>query len=188
MLIRSGKAPIFLLALLCGLLLASCESKDQECYEPTLVRVSNAFVVTDTMTIKIAIGDSTVLKDSLIRFYRDSVMLNSRMEILNEDKPFTIVGTELPDTVMRIAFNPGKDSTRYTFQADTVAGSLIDTITFYYDPIVHFVSNSCGYNYYYTLTDVRFTKKLLDSVALINTNITNDVKTRNVQFYFYKKF
>lgn len=188
MLLRSGKAPLLLLALLYGLLLASCETKDQECYEPVLVRASNAFIVTDTMTIRIPIGDSTVYKDSLIRVYRDSLMLNSAMEILNEDRSFFVIGTEQPDTVMKIALNPGKDSTRYTFRADTTASSLIDTITFYYVPIVHFISNNCGYNYYYTLTNVKFTKNLFDSVALVNTSITNDVKTRNVQLYFHKKF
>jgi hypothetical protein len=189
MLLRPGKAPLFLLAaLLCGLLMASCESKDQECYEPVLVRVSNAFVVTDTQTIKVPIGDSIQTKDSLIRVYRDSAMLNAEMKILDEDKPFTVTGTEQADRVMRIALNPDKDSTRYTFRADTTAGSLIDTITFYYVPIVHFISNSCGYNYYYTLSDVKFTQKLFDSVAMLNTNVTNDIKIRNVQLYFRKKF
>ena len=184
MLSTSVKDLRILLVLLCGLLaFASCESKDQECYEPILVRASNAFVITDTQRVSYYMPDST-LNDSLIKVYRDSIMSGAEMKILNEDKPFTIIGTEPSSNVMRIALNPGKDSTRYTFHADTTAASVLDTITFYYVPTIHFISNSCGYNYYYTLNAVKSTGHLLDSVAMINNNVTNDVKVRNVQLYF----
>lgn len=180
-----------MLVLLYGLLaFASCESKDQECYEPILVRASNSFVITDTLTISVPVGsDTTIRRDSLVKNYRDSIMPLAEMKVLDETQAFTVIGTEPSGSnqLMRVAFNPSKDSIRYTFRTHTDS-TVYDTITFFYTPIVHFISNSCGYNYYFTINNVKSTHNLFDSVALPNSSVTNDIGAKNVQLYFKTDF
>lgn len=168
----------------------SCETKDQECYEPSLVRTTNRFYYFDTMTEQVVIdtvNGTTITKDSLMIKVYDSLMPAAEMQILDEDSLYTLYGTEAGSNIMRIALNPGKDSTRYTFRVDTLS-TTYDTITYYYTPLLHFISNSCGYNYYYTVNDVKFTRNLLDSMRLNDNNVTNDINITNVQLYFKKNF
>lgn len=183
---RARAIACILFPLICFFGLASCEKDGPQCYEPTVVRAAVAFVVIDTQTIKTSV-DSTTQKDTLVYKSRDSTMLASEMKILNETLPYKIIGTDPNLGIIHIAFNPDKDSTSYTFRADTAA-SVRDTITFFYSPVVHFISNSCGYNYYYNINNVKFTRNLFDSVAIVNSNVTNNIKDRHVQLYFKRKF
>lgn len=184
---RTRAIACILFPLICLFGLASCEKDGPQCYEPTIVRAAVAFIVIDTQTVKTSV-DSITQKDTLVYRFKDSSMLPSEMKILNETLPYRVISTEKDLNVMHVAFNPDKDSTSYTFRADTTASSLRDTITFFYSPVVHFISNSCGYNYYYNINNVKFTRNLFDSVAIVNSNVTNNIKDRHVQLYFKRKF
>ncbi|WP_118972766.1 DUF6452 family protein [Taibaiella koreensis] len=174
-----------LIPLLCLAGLLSCEKDGPQCYVPTLVRVGNSFTVIDTTHKQV---DSFPVRDSLIYVYKDSAMLASQMRILNETLNYTITGTDQANArQMHIALNPLKDSTRYAFRADT-ASNVWDTITYYYTPESHFVSNSCGYTYYYTITGVKTTKNIFDSAILRRSDVTTDISVRHVQLYFKSKF
>lgn len=190
MLLKPGREIRFLLILLCGFFaLVSCETKGPDCFEPILVTVSNSFQRVDTQRVFYYIPPDTItLMDSLRFVAKDSIMPRSEVKVLDFSTPFTVLGTEPGSAIMRIALNPAADSIRYTFRADnTDTNSVMDTITFYYLPKVHFISNNCGYNYYYTINNVVSTKKLFDSLRIINNNVTNDVSVKNVQFYFKRK-
>jgi len=173
-----------LVLLLCLAGILSCEKDGPECYVPLLVRTGNAFIITDTQYIQV---DTMPQRDSLIYVYRDSVMRNAQMKILIDTPAYIVTGTEQNGNLMHIALNPLKDSTRYAFRADT-ASSIWDTITYYYTPVSHFVSNSCGYTFYYTLNGVKTTKHILDSAAVPQANVTTDITTRHVQLYFKRNF
>ncbi|MBM3420066.1 MAG: hypothetical protein FJY11_02910 [Bacteroidetes bacterium] len=47
-----------------------------------------------------------------------------------------------------------------------------DTITFFYESFPHLVSKECGYTIYHKLDRCSFTKNIIDTVIIRNTNIT----------------
>lgn len=60
---------------------------------------------------------------------------------------------------------------------------LNDTVTFIYDSEAYFASYECGAMYRYHITEVRNTTHLLDSVAVLDSLVTNVDKTY-MRFYF----
>jgi hypothetical protein len=175
-----------LLILFAGLILiASCESKDPECYQPTMVQALCKFKFRDTQIVEVQVGNDTnnLILDT-IDIFPDSAMNSPQMRIIGESKDVLIQGARY-DKTLRVLFNYSKDSIRYTFRTDSTS-TLFDTITFYYEPSVHFISNNCGYNYFYQIQNVKHTTHMLDSFAIPNSNVTDDAQTENVQFYFKK--
>lgn len=177
-----------LLILFAGLIIiASCESKEPECYQPTVVRALCKFKYRDTQIVQVQVGnDSNNVINDTIDIFPDSAMNSAQMRIIGEDKDILIQGAR-GDKSLRILFNYSKDSIRYTFRTDSTS-SVFDTITFYYEPSVHFISNNCGYNYFYNIQKVAHTKHMIDSFAISNGNVSDDAKTENVQLYFKRNF
>lgn len=58
-----------------------------------------------------------------------------------------------------------------------------DTLTFVYDAIPYFASDECGAMYRYRITEVRYTRHLIDSVGVIDSLITN-VNDDDINIYF----
>jgi len=84
-----------------------------------------------------------------------------------------------------LSLSPQKDTCYWLFAADTAKGSMIDTLTFLYDRELHFVSNACGYSYFYSINAIQATHHFVDSVAISNSNVTNNVNTTHVQVYIH---
>lgn len=174
-----------LLILFVGLvIIASCESKEPECYQPTTVRALCKFKIRDTQVVEIGNDPNNPVYDTIERF-RDSAMNSPQIRIIGEDKDILIQGAR-GEAGMRILFNSSKDSIRYTFRTDSTS-TLFDTLTFYYEPSVHFISNNCGYNYFYNIQKVAHTTNMLDSFSISNSNVSDDAGTENIQFYFKKQ-
>ena len=166
--------------------LAACENGDPGCYEPQVVSAGIGYQLRDTQLV-----DDTVQLDPLIvvqdtlDIFEDSIMASPEMEVLNESIPLLVIGNN--DTRnLGIAFNQAKDSIRYRFRTDT-ASAVYDTITIHYSSTLHFISNNCGYNYYFGIKNVTHTTHMLDSAAVINNEVT-EASTRNVVFYFKRNF
>ena len=76
------------------------------------------------------------------------------------------------------------DSCRYTLQPDSAIASY-DTLTFYYERRLQFLSNSCGYTYFFLLKNIRTTLNNIDSVKLTNPEVNSDANTQeHVQIFF----
>jgi len=101
---------------------------------------------------------------------------------LDEETPF-IFYTGNPNRIS-VPLNPAKESMRYQLQFDSTVAAY-DTLTFFYRPVLHFVSNACGYTYYYTVDSVHFTTNGLDSVVYEQRSITNEAGKSNIRFYFF---
>jgi len=83
-----------------------------------------------------------------------------------------------------LSLNPMVDSSRYAVQPDSAAFSF-DTLTFFYGRRLQFLSNACGYTYFYTLRSVKTTFHNVDSVRLKNDEINGNVNTpEHVQVFF----
>lgn len=172
-----------LLILLTGfMLLASCESKEPECYEPVNVNAYIAFKwkkYDSVEQVVSVIGKDTIWQTVLDSTFRDTILRAAEIQVIGEDSTLRIVSN---GNYTGVPFNPAKDTIRYRFRVDTAA-TLFDTLVFYYDPVVHFVSNNCGYTYYFNLRNVKVTGHAIDSSSLVDINVTNDVQKRNVQLY-----
>ena len=59
-----------------------------------------------------------------------------------------------------------------------------DTITFYYDRQLRFLSNACGYTYFYNLQRITTTTNLIDSAILQRPDVTTDVNVQNLKLVF----
>lgn len=175
-----------LLALFSGLIaIAACETKGPNCYEPVAVSMESGFKKRDTVvTYDTVTRDPLVLLKKISVQYNDSVMGSAEMKTLDEDTVVRSVGFNV--RALGVPFDQSRDSIRYTFRTDT-ASTVYDTITFYYSPTLHFISNNCGYTYFFNIEDVKHTTNMIDSFGYVNRNVT-DASGNNVQFYFRKKF
>lgn len=184
--ISSGKKNIIqlLVTIACLTGLASCETDEPGCYEPTVISAVCGFSVRDTQMVADTISTNPlVIVDKVLPRFRDSFMDSPEMKILDEDTLLLIRGQKgVPE--LGVAFNQAKDSVRYSFRTDTTS-TVYDTITIHYNSSLHFISNSCGYNYYFGIQRVTHTTNMLDSFAVLQGEVTEEFK-RNILFYFKK--
>jgi len=64
------------------------------------------------------------------------------------------------------------------------AVSVQDTLRFYYQRQLHFLSNACGYTNFYFLDSVQTTRHTIDSVRLQRQDITTDANVENLIIIF----
>lgn len=86
-----------------------------------------------------------------------------------------------------ISLSPDSTICKWAFATDTPA-TVFDTFTFYYQRRLQFLSNACGYTDFYTLDSVHTTHTFIDSLHLINTNVTNNVNITHVQVFIHPDF
>lgn len=82
-----------------------------------------------------------------------------------------------------LSLSPVSDSCRWIFAPDTAVGTLLDTILLKYTRQLEFISNACGYTYFYSLSDVTSTNRNIDSIIVTNTSVTNNVNNSHLQVY-----
>jgi len=82
-----------------------------------------------------------------------------------------------------LSLSPVSDSCQWIFAPDTTTGTLLDTVLLKYTRQLEFISNACGYTYFYTLTGVTSTKQNIDSIIITNTSVTNNVNNSHLQVY-----
>jgi hypothetical protein len=169
------------------LLFAACKRKDPDCYQSILVLNFSQFKERHLDTTTVTIDSSITITDTIQKI-TDSIMPAPEMLVLDEDTAYSVFGKEI--AILPCPFNPAKESIRYRFRADT-SDTQYDTLTFFYTPSPHFVSNNCGYTYYYNLDSVKSTNHVIDSSYIISPSLTdentNQGRNANVIFYFKRR-
>jgi hypothetical protein len=81
-----------------------------------------------------------------------------------------------------------KDSTLFFFQSDSsdFSAEQIDTIQVYHTNELHFISVACGYQFYHQINKISFTKHVIDTIYLNNTNVNNDVNKEHLKIVLRK--
>jgi hypothetical protein len=140
---------------------------------------------------------------------KDIPLRLSTFQTIERDTGLVIADSSLPnawiaaiDTGTRVMINasagqkdfnlylsPHSDSTRFAIFADSTAkigGSRFasDTITFYYQRKLEFLSVACGYTYFYSLRSARTTNNNIDSVIIIGAEVNNAPNTKHVKVYY----
>jgi hypothetical protein len=75
------------------------------------------------------------------------------------------------------------DSSRWVLRPDS-AVALEDTLTFYYQRQLRFLSNACGYTNFYNLQRVTTTRHAVDDAIIIRPDITTDANVENLRIIF----
>lgn len=89
---------------------------------------------------------------------------------------------------LSLFLSPQADSCRYILSLDSgLTTALLDTLTFRYARRTQFLSNACGYTYFFTLDTVLATANRLDSVRITNREVTNDASVVEHLRLFYAR-
>lgn len=149
------------------LVFAACKDEDERdpCFEPKNIYLSAGAYRTDT-------GASV----------RDTALPNL---ILGPVDSVRFLDFDANSRKFLLFLSPLQDSCRYYLQPDSGV-SPMDTLTFLYTRRLEFLSNACGYTYFFNLQQVRHTRHMIDSVRIASFDVTNNASTEHLRVYFRK--
>ena len=76
------------------------------------------------------------------------------------------------------------DSVRWFVWPDKANPSSGDTITFYYERKLNFLSTACGYNYVFVLSSINTTNNSIDSARIENAEVTSKTDVLHVKVFY----
>lgn len=181
--------------LLGGWLMSACEEED--CALSTASYGLFAFV--DENGRQVALGDTLTVTAPLYSYdsvyvymsETDTVISNhpidtltsangyrSELLVSREEEVFLNRKTGAKDMMLPFSYTAAEDTfvMRYTFR-------LCDTLWVKHENRPYFTSMDCGTVMQYRLLDVRSTHHLIDSVKIVESSVTNSLKT-NVKIYY----
>ncbi len=168
---------LFYLALTC-IVITSCNTERDPCLQPQNVFMRMQF-------LRKAADTGTAFVDTLLPY----MLLNP----LDHAVPYMSSGVGNV-SAFNIRLNPDADSSRWYLQTDSTAMHRRDTITFYYERELYFISNACGYTYYYRLNEVKTAPRILadtvhsiDSVVITQREVNNEAGKTHLNIYFHRK-
>ena len=90
-------------------------------------------------------------------------------------------------TQFTLPFRNDADTTQFVIQYDSyqlATRGVRDTLTIIYERYPYFISGECGVVFNYAIDTVQHTVNLLDSVAIVTPEVTNqDVETMRLYYY-----
>ena len=90
-------------------------------------------------------------------------------------------------TSFTLPFRNDADTTQFVIQYDSyqlAAWGIRDTLTVIYERYPYFISGECGVVFNYAIDTVQYTRYLLDSVAVVTPEVTNqDIETMRLYYY-----
>lgn len=155
----------------CCMLAVSCTQERQPCLTPKIASMNMVCVHFPTDTSVVVIKD-TALPKALFIPLSDSVNAG------------VYYG---PTANFTLSLSPVADQCTWLFSPDSLA-SGVDSVHFFYRRQLQFLSNACGYTYFYTLDSVRTTHTNIDSVRITNPSVTNDVNVKQLKVYIHPSF
>ena len=165
----AGRVVAFVALFSIGLLwLTSCKPDADPCLQP--------------ITVSMRIGTYQVNDSSLI--ISDSLLPNPAFIAQTDSGNLVFFGAAATSS-FALPLSSRTDSASYIIYPDTADNSKHDQLTFYYDRTLQFISNSCGYTYFYNLKGVTTTHNFIDSVVIANPVVNNNASTpQHVKIYY----
>lgn len=155
-----------LAAMLFALIITACSSID--CPMDNLVYTQYQLMRAD--------GKADTLSDTLTIYTNrhdgsDSVLINLQ------------VGTKTLD--LPISYAQPTDSFFFQMKDTTLKRTYTDTVTVSKVDKIHFESTDCGVSYFHTITSVNCTTNRIDSVRIINPDVSYDTSKKHFYIYFH---
>lgn len=175
--IRNHKYLLVFLPIYC-LVWAACTQQRKPCLTPKIagLTIESMHFTTDTSTV-----------------FVDTALVTAEFVPLTNS---ALVGLLFPQgSAFTISLSPDTISCKWLFRTDTTIATF-DTLTFYYKKQLQFLSNACGYTYFYVLDTVTTThyslqtpQYAIDSVHITNPGVTNNANaTKNIQVFIHPDF
>lgn len=166
--------------------LAGCESDEPQCYEPQHVTANIRFEIDkDTMVVIDSSNPNIppITKDTI--YIYDTALNFPIATALVETGNYS---TQYDRYNLYLFLNPDTNFISYKIQVDSaMTDSMLDTLTLYYRPSLHFISNACGYTYYYTIDSLRCSKHVFDTAYISEQSVTSEASKVNVHLGFIRQ-
>lgn len=160
---------------------SSCEKDEPECFESNLILSRVSFIGKNLMRMDTLID--SVFVDTTITVYRDTLFKSPILYSFNQDVNVQVIGSPYLN-YMGLPLNPDEKSIRYALVYDTTR-SLADTLTYFYQTSVHFISNDCGFTHFYRIDSIQTTKHLIDSVTINERKVGDNAADRHIHLYYF---
>ncbi len=147
--------------------LSAC-SKSSICLTPKVVALRGGFYFRDT---SITLKDTSLVNANL--YFGAS---NNYIQNLKQRKQFNLPLAQNTDSVM-IYFQSDSTST---------APETIDSIKIIYTREPHFISTACGYETFFTISNINYTNNVIDTIIVKGKAVNNDVNKENLQVVIKK--
>lgn len=163
---------ILLLILVLSAAFVACEQERDPCLQPRTVATRILFKKAIESDTGVIVGDSA-LPNAVI-----GVPDSPRRLIIGPS------GKKIP--LLEIVLSPHADSTRiYIIPDSAKTGPFdIDTVTFYYQRRLAFISTACGYTYHYFLNSLRTTNNNIDSAIITAQDVNANVNIQHVKIFY----
>jgi hypothetical protein len=84
---------------------------------------------------------------------------------------------------IKFLINSNQDSCTFYFKTDTLS-LLSDTIDLNYTHTLNFVSKECGYNYFYSLKNIKSTNNIIKKISISDSLINDNANKKNITILF----
>ncbi len=160
--------PVILL-LLCLIGCMACSQQRLPCLNPV-----TASLIVNTVHMKTDTSSAPV----------DSSLPKAAFYPLSTEKNDT--SRYQPSSLFTLTLSPDTSFCQWIYSAD--ATQPFDTLSFFYRRRLEFISNACGFTYYFDLDSVRTTHWHTDSVDILNTSVNDNVNTKHLQIYIHPSY
>ena len=156
---------------LCAIGWLACTQERSPCLTPKIASLSieSLHKLTDT---------ATVFTDTALPAAVFAPITNTKN---NTGTIYTLQST------FTISLSPDSTVCQWLFTTDSLKNPF-DTLTFYYQRKLQFISNACGLTYFYNLDSLHTTHNIIDSAHIINASVTNNVNTKHLQIFIHPDF
>jgi Family of unknown function (DUF6452) len=169
--IRRTEKYLLVAFVLCAMLWTACTQQRSPCLTPKIA----SFTIE---TMHLPIDTSTVFVDSAL----PSAVFTALTKTGKQETIFPL------ESIFTISLSSDTGYCQWLFTTDSL-NTNFDTMTFFYKRDLQFLSNACGYTYFYTLDSVRAKGTMIDSVHITNTSVTNNANTtKNLQVFIHPDF
>lgn len=140
----------------------SC-TQENICLTPTLINMRGGFYRADTSN---ALLDS-LQENAFILFGRDTLYI----QVLKKSANFAF------------PLSQKSDSITFYFVADSsnIVPNKIDTISLFYQRELQFISAACGFQTFYKINQVQYSKQVIDSIAMAGSTVNTDLNAEHLK-------
>jgi hypothetical protein len=136
-----------------------------------LILVASFFAACDKQDLCLQYASNSAL--ARFRTYTDSLKLKDTIMPAPLVKYDAFANQFAGSSRITFSLNGNAKVTRAFVYPDSANLSMSDTLFFYYQPKLNYVSKECGYNYFYDLDSVITRSKNIKKIDLLNTAVTN---------------
>ena len=158
------------IVLVSALMLGSCDSVRQPCLTPLIASFNVLCIhhLTDTSTVAV-----------------DTALPAAVFTALTQGGMATVIYPQ--QSSFTLSLSSDADSCRWLFTTDSFQHP-VDTLTFYYKRQLTFLSNACGFTYFYYLDTFKTTRHNIDSAFIHARGVTNDITPTHFEIYIHPDY